>query len=107
MAESVDPTQPAILIEGITKRYGSGSAAVDALKGVDMTVYPGEVVGLIGFVVGKIAATLWGPAFPKYVLLLPSDAVSGFVIVMIVCALASTLAIRAALKVDPATAIGG
>ena len=40
--------QPAILIEGLTKRYGSGSAAVDALKGVDMTVYPGEVVGLIG-----------------------------------------------------------
>jgi putative ABC transport system permease protein len=29
------------------------------------------------------------------------------VIVMVVCALASTLAIRAALKVDPATAIGG
>jgi putative ABC transport system permease protein len=26
---------------------------------------------------------------------------------MVVCALASTLAIRAALKVDPATAIGG
>ncbi len=43
-----DQEQPAILIEGITKRYGSGSAAVDALKGVDMTVYPGEVVGLIG-----------------------------------------------------------
>jgi len=42
------PIQPAILIEGITKRYGSGSAAVDALKGVDMAVYPGEVVGLIG-----------------------------------------------------------
>ena len=48
MVERADPTQPAILIEGITKRYGSGSAAVDALKGVDMTVYPGEVVGLIG-----------------------------------------------------------
>ncbi len=40
--------QPAILIENLTKRYGSGSAAVDALKGVDMSVYPGEVVGLIG-----------------------------------------------------------
>jgi len=64
-------------------------------------------LGLIGFVVGKIAATLWGPAFPKYVLLEPSDAVSGFVIVMLICGLASTLAIRAALKVDPATAIGG
>ncbi|HWR75776.1 MAG TPA: ABC transporter ATP-binding protein [Thiobacillus sp.] len=47
MADAV-PIQPAILIEGITKRYGSGSAAVDALKGVDMAVYPGEVVGLIG-----------------------------------------------------------
>lgn len=40
--------QPAILIEGLTKRYGSGATAVDALKGVDMTVWPGEVVGLIG-----------------------------------------------------------
>lgn len=48
MAERADPARPAILIEGIAKRYGSGSAAIDALKGVDMTVYPGEVVGLIG-----------------------------------------------------------
>ncbi len=64
-------------------------------------------LGLIGFAVGKIAATVWAPAFPKYVLLEPADAVRGFVIVMIVCTLASTLAIRAALKVDPATAIGG
>jgi putative ABC transport system ATP-binding protein len=39
---------PAILVEGLTKRYGSGDTAVDALKGVDMAVYPGEVVGLIG-----------------------------------------------------------
>ncbi|MCK9387758.1 MAG: ABC transporter permease [Sulfuritalea sp.] len=64
-------------------------------------------LGLIGFVVGKISATLWGPAFPKYVLLETGDAVRAFVIIMVVCALASTLAIRAALKVDPATAIGG
>ncbi len=39
---------PAIRVEGLTKRYGEGPAAVDALKGVDMVVYPGEVVGLIG-----------------------------------------------------------
>jgi len=64
-------------------------------------------LGVIGFIVGKIAATLWGPLFPKYVLLLPEDAARGFVVVMVVCTLASTLAIRAALKVDPATAIGG
>ncbi len=41
-------TQPAILIEHLTKRYGRGATAVDALKGVDMRVEPGEVVGLIG-----------------------------------------------------------
>jgi putative ABC transport system permease protein len=64
-------------------------------------------LGLIGFVVGRIAAAVWGPAFPRYVLLEPGDAVRGFVIVMLVCVLASTLAIRAAIKVDPATAIGG
>lgn len=64
-------------------------------------------LGLIGFVVGKVAASIWGPAFPRYILLEPGDAVRGFVIVMVGCTLASTLAIRAALKVDPATAIGG
>ena len=64
-------------------------------------------LGLIGFLVGKVVATFWAPAFPKYVLLEPGDAVRGFVIVMLICAIASTLAIRAALHVDPATAIGG
>ncbi len=37
-----------IRIEGLRKRYGEGDTAVDALKGVDMQVAPGEVVGLIG-----------------------------------------------------------
>ncbi len=37
-----------ILIEGVTKRYGTGDTAVDALKNVNMSVAPGEVVGLIG-----------------------------------------------------------
>ncbi|MBW8310772.1 MAG: ABC transporter ATP-binding protein [Rhizobium sp.] len=37
-----------IVIEGLRKRYGHGDTAVDALKGVDMRVAPGEVVGLVG-----------------------------------------------------------
>lgn len=37
-----------IRIEGIRKRYGSGDTAVDALKGVDMQVTAGEVIGLVG-----------------------------------------------------------
>ena len=39
---------PAIHIENLKKRYGEGDTAVDALKGVDMTIWPGEVVGLVG-----------------------------------------------------------
>jgi putative ABC transport system permease protein len=64
-------------------------------------------LGLIGFVVGKLSATVWVPIFPKYVLLETGDAVRGLAAVMLICALASTLAIRAALRVDPAAAIGG
>ena len=63
-------------------------------------------LGLIGFAVGKVAATFWAPAFPKFVLLLPGDSVTGLVVTLIICALASTLAIRVALKVDPGAAIG-
>lgn len=37
-----------IRIEGLRKRYGRGDTAVDALRGVDMAVAPGEVVGLVG-----------------------------------------------------------
>lgn len=37
-----------IRISGLKKRYGKGDTAVDALKGVEMQVAPGEVVGLIG-----------------------------------------------------------
>jgi putative ABC transport system permease protein len=63
-------------------------------------------LGLIGFVVGKVAATVWAPIFPKFVLLLTQDALMGLVATLVMCALASTLAIRVALKVDPAAAIG-
>ena len=64
-------------------------------------------LGLIGFVVGKISATFWAPIFPKYVLLESGDALRGFVAVVVICVFASIVAIRAALKVDPAEAIGG
>ena len=63
-------------------------------------------LGLIGFIVGKTAATVWAPFFPKYVLLETGDAVRGLVAVMVIGALASTLAIRVALRVDPGAAIG-
>lgn len=64
-------------------------------------------LGFIGFIVGKIAATFAAPAFPKHVLLIPQDSIAGFFIVMLICTLASVVAIRIAIKVDPAEAIGG
>ncbi len=64
-------------------------------------------LGFIGFFVGKFAATLWAPVFPKYVLLETTDAGRAFAITLVICALASLLAIRAALAIDPAEAISG
>ncbi len=64
-------------------------------------------LGAIGFVVGKITATYSAPFFPKYVLLVPLDSIAGFFAVLVICVLASVIAIRTALKVDPAEAIGG
>jgi putative ABC transport system permease protein len=72
-----------------------------------MIVQQAVGLGVIGFVVGKIVATFWAPIFPKYVLLMPGDAVRGFAAVLVICVLASVVAIRVALKVDPAEAIGG
>ena len=64
-------------------------------------------LGIIGFAIGKLAATLWGPHFPKYVVLLNEDAVRGFAATMVICTIASFLGIRAALRVEPGAAIGG
>ena len=64
-------------------------------------------LGIIGFAVGKISATFAAPYFPKYVLLVPIDSLIGFLVVLVICALASLVAIRMALQVDPAEAIGG
>lgn len=64
-------------------------------------------LGLIGYIVGQVSATLWAPFFPRHVLLESGDAVRGLVVTLVVCALASVLAIRAALRIDPADAIGG
>lgn len=72
-----------------------------------MIVQQALALGAIGFVVGKITATFAAPFFPKYVLLIPADSITGFFAVLVICVLASFVAIRMALKVDPAEAIGG
>ncbi|MCC7059325.1 MAG: ABC transporter permease [Burkholderiaceae bacterium] len=65
------------------------------------------LLGVIGFVVGKVAATLWAPVFPRNIVLEGGDAARALAAVLLICVLASVVAIRAALKVDPAEAVGG
>jgi putative ABC transport system ATP-binding protein len=39
---------PVIAVSGLRKTYGSGETAVHALRGVDLTVWPGEYVAIMG-----------------------------------------------------------
>jgi len=45
---TINPAAGGIRIEGLRKVYGYGDTAVEALKNVNMSVAPGEVVGLVG-----------------------------------------------------------
>ncbi|HET7753694.1 MAG TPA: ABC transporter permease [Anaeromyxobacteraceae bacterium] len=86
----------------VLKLIGARNRTISA-----MIVEQALALGAIGFAVGKIAATAWAPFFPKYVLLEPGDALRGLAAVLAICIAASAVAIRAALAVDPADAIGG
>jgi len=39
---------PVIAVSGLRKTYGTGETAVHALRGVDLTVWPGEYVAIMG-----------------------------------------------------------
>lgn len=40
--------QPIIELSGVTKVYGTGTASMEALRGVDLRIYPGEFVAVMG-----------------------------------------------------------
>jgi putative ABC transport system permease protein len=65
------------------------------------------LLGLLAFIGGNIFARASAGIFPKTVILLTEDALKLLVIVIIVSILASLSGIRMALRVDPASAIGG
>jgi putative ABC transport system ATP-binding protein len=44
----VVPADAAVEAEGLTRRYGEGETAVDALRGVDLEVRSGELVAVMG-----------------------------------------------------------
>ena len=64
-------------------------------------------MGLIGFGFGAILITSIKDYFPRRVVLQPEDGLALAATVILVCVLSSGLGVRLALKVDPATALGG
>jgi ABC-2 type transport system ATP-binding protein len=46
--DSAESDAPALAISGVSKRFGSGAAAIQAVDDVSMTVERGSVVGLLG-----------------------------------------------------------
>ena len=42
------PAEPLILLDGITKTYQMGEVEVPVLKGISLTIHPGEYVALMG-----------------------------------------------------------
>ncbi|MDO8606758.1 MAG: ABC transporter ATP-binding protein [Phaeospirillum sp.] len=44
----MDDLRPLAELTGIAKHYGEGGSRVDALRDVDLSLFPGEVVGLLG-----------------------------------------------------------
>ena len=41
-------SEPVLVIRGLKRAYVTGERTLEVLKGVDLEVYPGELVGLIG-----------------------------------------------------------
>jgi putative ABC transport system permease protein len=74
---------------------------------IGLIVQQALAMGLIGFLFGALLIGVIKDYFPRRVLLQPEDMLGLGVIVMVVCLLASGLGVRLAVKVDPATALGG
>ncbi len=72
-----------------------------------MIVQESMGLGLIGFVAGKLAVTYWAPLFPKHVVLVERDTLVALAVTLVICLVASIAGVRSALRVSPASAIGG
>jgi putative ABC transport system permease protein len=74
---------------------------------VGLIVQQALILGASGLGIGLVLILLVKDNFPRRVVLEPFNAVILTGIILVVCLVASGLGVRAALKVDPATALGG
>jgi len=74
---------------------------------IGLIVQQALAMGVIGFGFGAFLITTIKDYFPRRVILQPEDGLALAAVVILVCILSSGLGVRLALKVDPATALGG
>ena len=74
---------------------------------IGMIVQQALALGLIGFAIGATLIFSIADYFPRRVVLEPDNVAILGLIVFAVCLVSSGLGVRAALRVDPATALGG
>jgi putative ABC transport system permease protein len=74
---------------------------------IGMIVQQAMALGLIGFAIGVTLIFSIKDYFPRRVVLEPDNVLILGLVVFAVCLLSSGLGVRAALKIDPATALGG
>ncbi len=74
---------------------------------IGLIVQQSVALGAVGLTLGLGLILTVKDYFPRRVLLEPVNALALTGIILVVCVLASGLGVRAALKVDPATALGG
>lgn len=74
---------------------------------VGLIVQQALILGIAGLAIGLALILLVKDSFPRRVVLEPFNALVLTGIILMVCLVASGLGVRAALKVDPATALGG
>ena len=74
---------------------------------VGLIVQQALILGISGLAIGLALILLVKDSFPRRVVLEPFNALVLTGIILMVCLVASGLGVRAALKVDPATALGG
>lgn len=73
---------------------------------VNLIVQQALAMGAIGFVTGAILLRLTQDYFPRRLVFETFDAVALFAIVLGICLAGSVIGVRAALKIDPASALG-
>ena len=74
---------------------------------VSLILQQALAMGLVGFTLGATLIRLAQDYFPRRVVLEWSDTVALLAIIIIVCLAASVFGVRSALKIDPASALGG